>query len=91
VPLDGAFSPLHWVIVAVVALLVLGPDKLPDATRKAGHMWRDLRRIEQHLRGELRDAVASFDQPTGAGEQAPSSDPPDAPTSADLPPQKMGS
>jgi TatA/E family protein of Tat protein translocase len=66
VPFDGAFSPLHWLIVAVVALLVLGPDQLPGLARRAGEFMRDLRRVREHLRSELRDLVSEFDLEPGS-------------------------
>jgi TatA/E family protein of Tat protein translocase len=55
VPFDGAFSPIHWLIVAVVALLVLGPDRLPGAARRAARAWRDLQQTRSALVGHLRD------------------------------------
>jgi TatA/E family protein of Tat protein translocase len=61
VPFDGAFSPLHWLIVAVVALLVLGPEQLPRLAHRAGEMLRDLQRVRAHLSSELRDLVSEFD------------------------------
>ena len=60
-PFDGAFSPLHWLIIAVVGLLVLGPDRLPGLARRAGEMMRDLQRVRGHLRSELRNIVSEFD------------------------------
>jgi TatA/E family protein of Tat protein translocase len=59
--LNGAFSPLHWLIVAVVALLVLGPEQLPGLARRAGEMLRELQRVRHHLSSELRDLVSDFD------------------------------
>jgi TatA/E family protein of Tat protein translocase len=56
VPLDGAFSPIHWLIVAVVVLLVLGPDKLPEAARSAARAWREF----QQVRGTLRDQIRNL-------------------------------
>jgi len=61
VPFDGAFSPLHWLIVGVVALLVLGPHQLPDLARRAGQFVRELQQLRQHLSTELRDLVSEFD------------------------------
>jgi TatA/E family protein of Tat protein translocase len=61
VPLDGAFSPLHWLIVGVVVLLVLGPDELPKLARRAGHAMTEIRRVRSHLSAELRDIVSEFD------------------------------
>jgi TatA/E family protein of Tat protein translocase len=60
-PFDGAFSPLHWLIVAAVALIVIGPDQLPQVARRAGHAWREWKRVKQHLTTELRDLVSEFD------------------------------
>jgi TatA/E family protein of Tat protein translocase len=64
VPFDGAFSPAHWLIIAVVALLVLGPDQLPSLARRAGESMREVRRVWEHLRSELRDLVSDFDLET---------------------------
>jgi Sec-independent protein translocase protein TatA len=61
VPFDGAFSPLHRLIVGVVALVVLGPDQLPRLAQRAGEAMREVRRVRQHLRNELRDLVSEFD------------------------------
>ena len=61
-PLDGAFSPLHWMIIAVVALLVLGPDQLPSLARRMGTAYKEVKRVRGHLSMELRDLVAEFDQ-----------------------------
>ncbi len=60
-PFEGAFSPIHILIVAVVALLVLGPDQLPKVARNIGHGFREFRRVQEHLRSELRDVVSEFD------------------------------
>jgi TatA/E family protein of Tat protein translocase len=44
-------------VIAVVALLVLGPDKLPSAAKSLGKALRDFRRagddIKQQMLGEL--------------------------------------
>ncbi len=33
---EGAFSPLHWVVVVGVALLLFGPKKLPELGKSLG-------------------------------------------------------
>ena len=52
-PFDGVFSPLHWLIVGIVAAVVLKPDQLPRAAREAGRAFRLIRdarwRIGDHL------------------------------------------
>ena len=44
-------------VILVVALLVLGPDKLPGAARQAGRWVGELRRISSGFQAELRDAL----------------------------------
>ncbi len=39
----GALSPVHLVIVLVVALLVIGPGKLPETGAALGRAIRDFR------------------------------------------------
>lgn len=41
-------------VIAFVAVLVFGPDKLPDLARQAGRMARQLRGLAQTARDELR-------------------------------------
>ena len=66
-PFDGAFSPVHWLIVATVALLVLGPDQLPRAGREAARVFRMARDARTSLFDELSnifgDGSASEPQP----------------------------
>ncbi|HKA05520.1 MAG TPA: Sec-independent protein translocase protein TatB [Acidimicrobiales bacterium] len=45
------------VIILLVALIVLGPDKLPDAIRKVGRVYGELRRMSAGFQSELRDAL----------------------------------
>jgi sec-independent protein translocase protein TatB len=44
-------------VILVVALLVLGPDKLPGAARQAGRWLGELRRLSSGVQSELRDAL----------------------------------
>ena len=45
-------GPMELIIVAVIALLVLGPKKLPAAGRSLGHGLREFRGA---ISGERRD------------------------------------
>jgi sec-independent protein translocase protein TatB len=45
------------IVILVIALIVLGPDKLPDAVRRAGRIYGELRRMSSGFQSELRDAI----------------------------------
>lgn len=44
-------------VILLVALLVLGPDKLPEAARKMGNVTAELRRMSSGFQRELREAM----------------------------------
>ena len=48
-------------IVALVALLVLGPEKLPDLARQIGKGLRELRRTTNELQNTLQEAMYADD------------------------------
>lgn len=49
-----ALSPWKIVVIVVVALLVLGPEKLPSVARQVGGFWGDFRRFRARLESEVR-------------------------------------
>ncbi|HEX6475643.1 MAG TPA: twin-arginine translocase TatA/TatE family subunit [Acidimicrobiales bacterium] len=52
-----SFGPAKILIVLTVALIVLGPEKLPQMTRQIGKAWGDFRRFREHLESEVRGAL----------------------------------
>jgi len=44
-------------VILVVALVVLGPEKLPGAARQIGNVVRQLRRISTGFQQELQNAL----------------------------------
>ena len=50
-------SPVRLLIVAVVGLILVGPDKLPQYARQAGAAWKTLRGVQQRVEDEIRSAV----------------------------------
>lgn len=56
---DFSFGELA--MVAVVALLVLGPERLPRAARTAGALVRKLRNSWQGVRSEIERELAAED------------------------------
>lgn len=49
-----SLDPAKVLVVLVVALVVLGPDKLPRAARQVGAAWHQLRRWRARLEEEVR-------------------------------------
>jgi len=47
-------SPAKLLVILVVALIVLGPDKLPRVARQIGSFWGDLRSFRQRVEAEVR-------------------------------------
>jgi sec-independent protein translocase protein TatB len=47
-------SPPKLLIILVIALIVLGPDKLPSTARRIGALWSDVKRWRSHLENEVR-------------------------------------
>ena len=44
----------EFAVIALVAVLVFGPDRLPELARQAGRMVRQVRRMANSARDELR-------------------------------------
>ncbi|MCX7620417.1 MAG: Sec-independent protein translocase protein TatB [Acidimicrobiales bacterium] len=44
-------------VILLIALIVLGPDRLPGAARTAGRVMGELRRLSQSFQDEVRQAV----------------------------------
>ncbi len=48
---DIAFSEL--IVVAIVALIVIGPEKLPKVARTLGHLWGRAQRYVNDVKSEI--------------------------------------
>jgi len=44
-------------IIVAVVLLLLGPDKLPEVAHKLGSSWRALKRLQERVESEVREAI----------------------------------
>lgn len=53
----------EYFIIFVVALLVFGPERLPEITRKAGSWVRDLRIVANDFKRSLESEVEELTQP----------------------------
>lgn len=89
----GSIGPAEILVVLVVALVVLGPNKLPDAARSLGRAVNELRRVSAGVQAEMRGAFAepppSYPKSPEAGgdssdEAPPGHVPPSSPEQAEL-------
>lgn len=89
--MEGLFAPWHILIVLVVALLVLGPSKLPEVGRQVGRGLAELRKFREAFDDDIRGFLGHHeDEPSTPDELSPPDNPPasdDAsPTSSREPP-----
>jgi sec-independent protein translocase protein TatA len=59
----SAPGPLELMVILVIALIVLGPQKLPEAARSVG---KGMRELKASLSGDDDDRD-SYDEPSKAG------------------------
>ena len=52
-------------VIALIALIVLGPQRLPDAARQVGKAMGELRRMSSGFQQELRSALDESESPSG--------------------------
>ncbi len=84
------------VVIMVVALIVLGPKRLPEAARGLGKAFAELRRATSGITEELDNAQIMLDEEVRAAERnartSPSAIPPSAssasPQSSETPEKK---
>jgi len=61
----GFIGPTEIVIILVIALLVSGPDKLPEIGRQIGSMYRELNRMRSDMQRALDlDEYSRYDAPS---------------------------
>ena len=54
----GSIGPAEILVVLVVALIVLGPTRLPEAARSLGKALAELKRVTSGVQAEVRDAFS---------------------------------
>ena len=86
------------VVTLVVALIVLGPKRLPEAARGLGKAFAELRRATSGITEELDNAQIMLDEEVRAAERnaqtsstaLPTAAPSASPQSSDTPEKKAG-
>lgn len=51
-------GPLEIAVVLLIALLVFGPNRLPELARQVGGALRELRRIQGNLKADLHEMLS---------------------------------
>lgn len=67
-------GPLELLVVLAVALIVVGPERLPELARSVGRALRQFREVQNEVRDmvssgvddEVREAAAEFRKATGS-------------------------
>ncbi len=57
----GGLDPAKIFVVLIIALIVLGPERLPGAARQMGGAWRELNKLREKFEEEVRSAVPDLD------------------------------
>jgi len=57
----GGLVSAKFLVVLAIALIVLGPDKLPEAARTLGRWLTEFRRVTTGLTQEVREAIDASD------------------------------
>lgn len=56
-------GPFELVAIFVVALLVFGPEKLPEMGKQVGKAIREFRKFQESMQGQVRDVLEPISGP----------------------------
>jgi sec-independent protein translocase protein TatA len=70
----GSLGAPEVLVVLIVALIVLGPTKLPEAGRQMGRALAEFRKWSSGMQDELRDAFNTEHQPAAPAPPASSTE-----------------
>src|SRR5438445_11916045 len=58
-----SLGPAEILVILVVALVVLGPKRLPEAGRQIGKFVREVRHWSESIQTEIRDVIEAEGEP----------------------------
>ncbi len=68
--MEGILSPMHLVIVAIIALVIFGPKRLPELGKSLGVGIREFKSgingLHEHADGDHEDGAGQLAAPTAA-------------------------
>ncbi len=64
--MPSSLGPAEILVILVVALIVLGPKRLPEAGRQAGKAIAEVRRWSQGFQTEIRNVIETEPEPVRA-------------------------
>jgi sec-independent protein translocase protein TatB len=74
----------HLVVIFLIALIVLGPEKLPQVARVLGKAMADFRRITTDFRIQIEDEMREMERHTRVQQMTPAEASPYRPTDPEL-------
>ena len=57
-------DPSKLLVIAVVAIIVLGPNRLPHFARQVGTAWRSMSEFRQRMESEVRNSIPELPSTT---------------------------
>lgn len=76
----GSIGPAEIMVVLLVALIVLGPSRLPDAARSLGRAVGEFRRVASGFQDQVHDAFAGTEPAPSSAERGPGDEVPLVPS-----------
>ena len=71
-----SLGPAEIMVILLVALIVLGPSRLPEAGRQVGKALAEVRKWSQGFQDEIRNVVDPDNSPPSYAQPQPGYDPP---------------
>ncbi|WP_067666467.1 Sec-independent protein translocase subunit TatA [Nocardia miyunensis] len=71
----GTFGPTHWIIIAVLVLVLFGAKRLPDAARGLGRSLRIFKSEMSEMQSEGGQPEKQQPAPAPAPQELPTSQP----------------
>lgn len=60
---EGLFQPTHLILILVIALIVLGPGKLPEVSRGLGKSIREFKKATSGITEDITAPIKEATQP----------------------------